>query len=104
MGLNVTMAIAEQVINKMMKTVIGIEDVSNSSSVVNLPLSLLLPEHPLTVDYVLIGSLYSSAVMKSWSNSINSGNWTDVSIFITYSYTYRIRAYRSPLLNRAPPL
>ena len=84
LGLNVTMAIAEQVINKMKKTLIGIEEVSNSSSVVNLPLAHLLPEHPWTVDYVLLGSLYASAIMKSWSNSISSGNWTDVSISIAH--------------------
>ena len=83
---NVTMAIAEQVIEKMMQTLNGIEKISNDSLVVDLSLSLILPEHPWTVEYALIGSAYSLAVMKSWTRSINSRNWTDVSITFTFDY------------------
>ena len=74
------MAIGEQVIAKMMQTLTGIEEVTNGSSVVDLSLSLILPEHPWTVEYALIGSTYSSTVLKSWTRSIKSRNWTDVSI------------------------
>ena len=81
------MAIAEQVIEKMMQTLTGIEKISNDSSVVDLSLSLILPEHPWTVEYALIGSAYSLAVMKSWTRSINSRNWTDVSITFRFHYT-----------------
>ena len=83
---NVTMAIAEQVIEKMMQTLTGIEKMSNDSSVVDLSLSLILPEHPWTVEYALIGSAYSLAVMKSWTRSINNRNWTDVSITFRFDY------------------
>ena len=77
---NVTMAIAEQVIEKMMQTLSGIGKMPNDSSVVDLSLSLILPEHPWTVEYALIGSAYSLAVMKSWTRSIDNRNWTEVSI------------------------
>ena len=100
---NVTMAIAEQVIEKMMQTLTGIEKISNDSSVVDLSLSLILPEHPWTVEYALIGSAYSLAVMKSWTRSIDSRNWTDVSITFRFDYiTYT--AHPREIVPRGDPL
>ena len=86
MSANVTMAIVEQVMEKMMQTLTGIEKISNASSVVDLSLSLILPEHPWTVEYALIGSAYSLAVMKSWTKSIDNRNWTNVSITFRFNY------------------
>ena len=101
---NVTMAIAEQVIEKMMQTLNGIEKISNDSLVVDLSLSLILPEHPWTVEYALIGSAYSLAVMKSWTRSINSRNWTDVSITFRFDYMYYTAHSREIVPRGGPPL
>ena len=55
LSFNVSMAITEKVTDKIMKNVINIEEMSNSSSVLSLNLAMLLPDHPLTVEYVLTG-------------------------------------------------
>ena len=57
LSFNVSMTITEQVIDKMMKNVISIEEIANSSSVLSLTLAMLLPDHPLTVEYVLTGKV-----------------------------------------------
>ena len=47
----------EKVTDKIMKNVIKIDEISNSSSVLSLTLAMLLPDHPLTVEYVLTGKV-----------------------------------------------
>ena len=72
------MVIFEQIIDKMMETLTRLDDISNSSTVLELSLSTVLAEYPHTLQYILLGSQFSSAVVKSWTKSISGGNWTDV--------------------------
>ena len=75
---NLTMVIFEEIIDKMIYTLIRLDDMSNSSSTLELSLSSLLAEYPKTLEYIALGSYFSSIVVKT--KSIGEGNWTDVSI------------------------
>ena len=72
------MAVSEQIANQVMKTVTSIDN--NTSSTVDVSLADFLAGHPKTLEYILIVREYSLAVMKSWIESINEGNWKHVSI------------------------
>ena len=71
------MAISEQIINQIMKTM---NSVLNLSSATDVSLSYLLSGHPKTLEYILLVTKYSSAVIKSWIENIERGNWKHVSI------------------------
>ena len=43
----------------------------------------LLEGHPKTLEYILLGKEYFSAVIKSWIESIDRGNWTHVRSHLT---------------------
>ena len=77
---NLTMVVFEEIIDKMINTLIRLEDMSNSSSTLELSLSSLLSEYPQTLEYISLGSYFSSVVVKSWTKSFGDGNWTDVSV------------------------
>ena len=76
--LNLSINVSEQIVDQIMNAMTRLDHSSNSSSALNLSLGTLLTEYPHTVDYILIGSNFSSAIMKSWTKSISDGNWTDV--------------------------
>ena len=71
------MAISEQIINHMMKTINSTLDLSSATDV---SLSYLLSGHPKTLEYILLITKYSSAVITSWIENIERGNWKNVSI------------------------
>ena len=75
------MAISEHIINQLMKTMNRTLDVSSATDV---SLSYLLSGHPKTLEYILLVTRYSSAVIKSWIENIERGNWKHVSI-VRYS-------------------
>ena len=69
---------SEQIIDKMTKTMTGLDVDSSNSSSINLSLGTVLAEFPHTLEYILVGCHFSSAIMKSWTKSISQGKWTDV--------------------------
>ena len=75
---NLTMVIFEEIFDEVLKTLRRINDASNSSSTLELSLSLLLAEYSHTLEYISLGSHFLSVAMKSWTKSIDEGNWTDV--------------------------
>ena len=75
---NLTMVILEEIFDEMLNTVTRLNDASNSSSTLELSLSLLLAEYPHTLEYISLGSHFLSVAMESWTKSIGEGNWTDV--------------------------
>ena len=81
---NLTMVVSEQIIDQLMKTMTRFDNISKSSSVLNLSLSTVLAEYPHTLEYILLGSHFSSAIVKSWTKSISGGNWTDVRLSLIH--------------------
>ena len=76
--LNITLAVSEQIINKTLRSLTKLHDISNSSSILEISLSTPLVEYPHTLEYIQLASHYSSAILKSWTESITRRSWFDV--------------------------
>ena len=74
------MVIFEEIFDEVLNTLTRLNDASNSSSTLELSLTLLLAEYPHTLEYISLGSHFLSVAMKSWTKSIGEGNWTDVRV------------------------
>ena len=81
------MAISEHIINQLMKTINSTLDVSSATDV---SLSYLLSGHPKTLEYILLVTRYSSAVIKSWIENIERGNWKHVSIIKHFTLYFKL--------------
>ena len=81
------MAISEQIINQLMKTMNSTLDVSSATDV---SLSYLLSGHPKTLEYILLVTKYSSAVIKSWIENIERGNWKHVRIVKYFTLYFKL--------------
>ena len=75
---NLTMVVFEEIFDEVSNILTRLNDASNSSSTLELSLTLLLEEYPHTLKYISLGSHLLSVAMKSWTKSIGEGNWTDV--------------------------